>query len=1408
MNPNRLSEESLASWSTRHAFHGEARRVSLILVPLALFALASRAHAADVCLAPPDGLVAWWAGDGDASDFVGSNDGTLYGGATFAPGKVGQGFKLDGVDDFVLIPDSSTLNLTNALTVELWFNSDEWASDKSYALIDKRTWTTCNYGVIVSQQWGFQLYYNDPNVFGGDYGGNDFEISAYFPLPTPGVFHHFAGTFRQVDDGQIELNTFFDGELAQARTFEGRLANTVNDMALAIGAARGGVGEFFRGVIDEVSLYNRALSASEIRSIYEAGEAGKCKTPFPPQIRSQPRSQTVYLGETAVFAVSASGTGPLSYQWQFNGGVLAGASEASLAVTNAQASDSGDYRVVVSNTSGSVTSVVATLTVNTNPPVCVAPPAGLIAWWTGDGTASDLLGLNPAELHNGASFAPGKVGQGFKLDGVDDFVLVPDDVTLRLTNELTFELWFKAESSTWGGLIDKRGDIRGANYGLIISSDYGVQLYYNDPVVFGGDHPGNIFEIAAHFPLPTLNEFHHFAGTFRQVGADNIALEMYIDGALVESRLFSGNLARTLNNAPLAIGAVSGTCCYFRGIIDEISLYNRALSGFEIQGIFSSGAAGKCKNIPPTAPQILLQPQNQTVYVGETAEFKVAARGTRPLSYQWQLNGQSVAGAIDAGLTVTNAQASDGGDYRVVVSNTAGSVTSIVATLTVNTDPPACVVPPAGLVAWWTGDQTAGDLVGNNHGQLQNGASFAPGKVGQGFKLDGVDDFVLIPDSSTLNLTNALTVELWFNSDEWASDKSYALIDKRTWMTCNYGVIVSQQWGFQLYYNDPNVFGGDYAGNLFEISAYFPLPTPGVFHHFAGTFRQVDDGHIELNTFFDGELAQARTFEGRLANTVNDMALAIGSARGGVGEFFKGVIDEVSLYNRALTGSEIQAIFRANRAGKCKEGFAPRIAHQPVDAIAMPGATAAFSVDAVGSEPLTYEWSFNGTPIPGANSPVLNIANVGITDAGAYSVVVSNAYGFDASTAAKLIVDTNPPPRVVAPEIVSQPTNLTVIEGSTATFSVAATGTAPLSYRWLFNGLELAGATEAVLTLRAVELRQAGLYSVRISNAADSITSEAARLVVRPNTNPPAITRQPANLTVQPGGTATFSVLATGAPPLSYQWRYNNVDLPGATNNTLSLPNVQLSQAGEYSSVASNPFGSTLSAGAILAVAETFVPGFIYFANLAHETNSLNSVDAPIFDVDGITKIAGDQFRALLAAGPTIGSMAAMGPIAEFQTGSAAGYFESKTVATTNVPAGQTAYVQVRVWDQATGATYELAQAYGGKYGASPIFQVETGGAGSPPSRPALLTGLQSFSLNQGVAASLQTSVITAGQKLLDGSQEWIVKAPSGFRYAIQCSSNLVDWVAVTIVLPVNGTATFANPPDAPCNYFRVLLLP
>ncbi|HVW20222.1 MAG TPA: immunoglobulin domain-containing protein [Opitutaceae bacterium] len=171
-----------------------------------------------------------------------------------------------------------------------------------------------------------------------------------------------------------------------------------------------------------------------------------------------------------------------------------------------------------------------------------------------------------------------------------------------------------------------------------------------------------------------------------------------------------------------------------------------------------------------------------------------------------------------------------------------------------------------------------------------------------------------------------------------------------------------------------------------------------------------------------------------------------------------------------------------------------------------------------------------------------------------------------------------------APTITTQPSSQSVPAGGNATFSVAATGTAPLSYQWKFNGTAISGATSSSYTIAGVTSANAGSYTVTVSNSAGSATSNAATLTVTSGATAPSITTQPSSETVASGSPASFSVVATGTAPLSYQWKFNGAAISGATSSTYSIASAGASNQGSYTVTVSNSAGSVTSSAAILTV--------------------------------------------------------------------------------------------------------------------------------------------------------------------------------------------------------------------------------
>jgi hypothetical protein len=252
----------------------------------------------------------------------------------------------------------------------------------------------------------------------------------------------------------------------------------------------------------------------------------------------------------------------------------------------------------------------------------------------------------------------------------------------------------------------------------------------------------------------------------------------------------------------------------------------------------------------------------------------------------------------------------------------------------------------------------------------------------------------------------------------------------------------------------------------------------------------------------------------------------------------------------------------------------PTITAQPTNQTVPAGSSANFQVSATGTSPLNFQWWFNGTNSIGANTNVLTVGNAQPNQAGAYSVVITNAAGSVTSAVALLTIAT-------PPSITQQPSNLVVVQGQNATFSVGASGYAPLNYQWRLNGAAIASTTSTSFTLIGATTTNAGNYDVVVSNPYGSATSTVAQLTVL---QPPLITSQPTNQNVAVSGSVTFQVAASGTATLNYQWWFNGTNAVGTNGNTLNLSAVQTSQAGGYTVVVTNSAGSVTSTVATLTV--------------------------------------------------------------------------------------------------------------------------------------------------------------------------------------------------------------------------------
>jgi alpha-tubulin suppressor-like RCC1 family protein len=641
------------------------------------------------------------------------------------------------------------------------------------------------------------------------------------------------------------------------------------------------------------------------------------------------------------------------------------------------------------------------------------------------------------------------------------------------------------------------------------------------------------------------------------------------------------------------------------------------------------------------APQITSPaPTTFTVMRGDRIQIEVEATGAEPLRYQWY-QGESgtttapVAGATGA-ILLSPALTESANFWVRIVDGYGGSVdgptvAAIVPTIdSVAPDP----VMPEGAVAFGTTGLPARDTL-----KMKIGGVELTGLTRNVLLYDGFDRIGALTGSSPLfgvpvaswtqagaNVTDSLLKmdgsALIFPGDGSSSDDREPSLDFA--LPANAVTRISAR---------VSVVGGAWNGSTFSGWLGLGLmnnavANPEIFTSSGPMIGLSGDGTIWTQASHNGTPTNFRTYQPSLGATKVDLAIEIDNrtqqattvgfyangtllsshtygpggfaadhvflrsylASGGSVEDFRitssaatgvvGIVPKsVPVGTQSLTILDGDAVIAARQVQVL--GTPPSIAAQPSGLTLLMGQSGTLSVTANGTAPLSYQWRKDGVAINGATSASYSIASAKATDAGSYSVVVSNAAG--SVTSAAVTVSVSSP--TVAPSIATQPTGLTLTVGQSGTLSVTANGTAPLSYQWRKDGVAISGATGASLALSSVTTAAAGSYTVVVSNAAGSATSAAVVVTVSPAGNAPTITRQPTSQRVAAGSTVTFAAEANGTGALSYQWNRNGTAISGATGASLTLSRIQSADVGVYTVAVRNSVGTVTSDGASLEVA-------------------------------------------------------------------------------------------------------------------------------------------------------------------------------------------------------------------------------
>ncbi|HEY3864412.1 MAG TPA: hypothetical protein VGO59_21270 [Verrucomicrobiae bacterium] len=250
---------------------------------------------------------------------------------------------------------------------------------------------------------------------------------------------------------------------------------------------------------------------------------------------------------------------------------------------------------------------------------------------------------------------------------------------------------------------------------------------------------------------------------------------------------------------------------------------------------------------------------------------------------------------------------------------------------------------------------------------------------------------------------------------------------------------------------------------------------------------------------------------------------------------------------------------------------APMFTGLPINRRVASGLNAYFCKYAVGAMPISYQWTCDGTNVPGGTNSILTVTNVQPGQSGgAYAVIASNAYGV--ATNGPMMLYTTPL------EVYVQSNAINAVVDQTVDFTANTVGQGPFAYQWQFNGANIAGATGSTLTLSGAQLTNAGSYSIIVGNNFGVETNSVALTVA-----PAIVIAPPQNQTTFPGGTAAFNISLQADIPVTYQWQFDGSNISGATTGSLTLSNAQAAMDGTYNVTYADAY-ETVTNNAVFAV--------------------------------------------------------------------------------------------------------------------------------------------------------------------------------------------------------------------------------
>jgi PKD repeat protein len=868
------------------------------------------------------------------ADSAGSSPATVAGAPTLGV-TGGVPNDADKAARFKGSPDAASaqvdLSGTQQITVEFWLKWNAYSGDDDLVME-----FTNNFNDIAG---GFIVDPNAPQLggtFGVGIGQGANRNNVFFTRPSAGAWHHYAFSIDTTAPGAQVITPYVDGDpIAYSKLNEGTGGGFANSTLNFMSRATTGL--FGEGDLDDLAIFKRALSGEEIDEHFNSDSGNKR-----PQA-SFTAPATAQAGSPVAFDASASkdldGT-IAKYEWDLDGNGSYETSSGTTATTSRTYSANGTVKVGlrVTDNLGSTGVAFRTITIegaeepeeevkvsNYSPTVLSTP--GLAHYWRmneSSGTSfADSVGGVPATAVGGVGMGvsggvPDDSDKAARFDGANDGASAA--LNLAGKTAITVEFWLKWNA--WANDDDLAMEYTNNfndNAGGFLIDPNAPQMSGSFGVGLGaGTSRNNAF-----FPRPSAGAWHHYAFVLDTQAPAAEQIVPYVDGkAVAYSKLNLGTGAMPFAKANLYMMSRAASFLNGAGDLDEVAIYDRALSAGTIDEHFNSESGNK-RPLPsftsaPAAPK-----------AGETVSFDAAASSDSDgtiVKYEWDLDGNgSFETSTGTTAAATRAYAATGVvKVGLKVTDDGGASSTTTRSITIEAQPgpeevagyAESVLGTPGLLDYWRLHETTGsvfaDSVGGNHATIAgdpilgvNGG--VPNDSDKAARFDGVNDAASAPVK--LGGKTATTVEFWLKADSWNSDDDLAME-----LTNNFN---STPGGFLI---DPNSSYGSFAvgigiGASRNVSV-FTRPSAGAWHHYAFVLDTQAPASEQVIPYVDGQpVGYTKVESGTGAPAFADAALNFMS-RGAVELNSAGDLDEVALYDRALSAGTIANHFQGLAGNK------------------------------------------------------------------------------------------------------------------------------------------------------------------------------------------------------------------------------------------------------------------------------------------------------------------------------------------------------------------------------------------------------------------------------------------------------------------------------------------------------------